>query len=237
MLSAITLTPETTVVEIGCGDGILTRAILASKCKAVHVIEIDPEWADRLAENIQDPRLTIHTIDALHFDFQGLKKEGDRLVLLANLPYIITFPLFEKLSHIHTVFDDAMVMVQEEAAERIAHTSGRRYGAVSMYLQYYFDFTAYEKVPPHYFVPAPKVVSRLVRFKPKEALLPIANPEAFWTFVTACFASPRQTLGNNLRRTTYKWQQLSEETLRLRAQQMTLQEMYGLWERVTGVKG
>ncbi len=232
MLSAITITPDTTVVEIGCGDGILTRAILDSKCKALHVIEIDPDWAERLADTIHDPRLTIHNVDALQFDFASLKKEGERLVLLANLPYVITFPLFEQFSQNHTLFDDGMVMIQEEAAERVTHTSGRRYGAVSIYLQYYFNFTAYERVPPHFFVPAPKVMSRLVRFQPRTALMPITDPTAFWAFIRACFVSPRQTLGNNLRRTKYKWQHLPEELLRLRAQQLDLNNLYKLWEQV-----
>lgn len=230
MLSAIAITPDTTVVEIGCGNGILTRAILDSKCKALHVIEIDPDWANHIYETISDPRMTIHNVDALAFDFTTLKADGGRLVLLANLPYVITFPLFEKFSKHHDLFDDGMVMVQEEAAERMSHTSGRRYGAVSIYLQYFFTFTAYERVPPHLFVPAPKVMSRLVRFQPKSDLMPMDDAAAFWLFVRECFVSPRQTIGNNLKRTYRKWQVLSEETLKLRAQQMTVAELYTIWK-------
>ena len=232
MLSAIKLTPETTVVEIGCGNGILSSAILESSCKALHIVEIDEEWASYIDRTIHDPRLTIHLADAVTFDFAQLKGNGP-LVLMANLPYLITFPLFEALTHNHTLFDDAIVMIQEEAAERITHTSGRRCGAVSLFLQHYFTFTSYEKVPPHFFSPPPKVMSRLIRFQPKKELMPIAQPREFWLFVRACFKSPRQTLGNNLKRTPYAWQKFSTETLRLRAQQLSVEELHRLFEMAT----
>lgn len=228
MLSAIKLTPETTVVEIGCGNGILSKAILESPCKALHIVEIDPEWASYIDRTIDDPRLTIHLADAVQFDFTQLKTNGP-LVLMANLPYLITFPLFEAFTHHHDLFDDAIVMIQEEAAERITHSSGRRCGAVSLFLQHYFHFTNYEKVPPHFFSPAPKVVSRLVRFQGKKELMPIAQPREFWSFVQACFKSPRQTLANNLKRTSYAWQKLSAETLRLRAQQLSVAQLHELF--------
>lgn len=231
MLSAIKLTPDTTVVEIGCGNGILTRAILETKCKALHVIEIDADWANHIHETIHDDRLTIHHEDALKFDFNTIKTDGP-LVLMANLPYLITFPLFTGLTKNHTLFSDAMVMIQDEAAERIAHTTGRRFGAVSMFLQHYFTFSLYDKVPASYFSPAPKVMSRLMRFQPKQTLMPLEDAEAFWTFVYACFKSPRQTLGNNLKRTTYQWKQLSAETLGLRAQQLSETELYALWQKI-----
>lgn len=231
MLSAIPIGPETTVVEIGCGNGILTKAILSTRCKALHVIEIDPEWAEHLYNTVNDPRLTIHVADAVAFDFRSLKGDGP-LVLLANLPYVITFPLLEKFTRDHLLFDDGMVMVQEEAAERIAHTSGRRFGAVSAFLQSYFDFTLHDKVPPYLFSPAPKVDSRLVRLKPKQTLMEIAEPEAFWLFMRACFKNPRQTLSNNLKRTYYAWQKLDAETLKLRAQQLSTAQLHELWLKI-----
>jgi len=231
MLSAVTITKDTTVVEIGCGNGILSKAILETPCKALHIIEIDPDWAGYIQQTIHDPRLTIHLADALAFDFTKLKSDGP-LVLLANLPYVITFPLMEKFTHHHQLFDDAMIMIQEEAAERITSTSGRRCGAVSLFLQHFFAFTSHDKVPPHLFSPAPAVMSRIIRFKPKNELLAIENPEAFWLFVRACFKSPRQTLGNNLKRTTYQWQKAAPETLKLRGQQLSTALLYKLFNLI-----
>jgi len=229
MLSTVPLTPETTVVEIGCGNGILTKALLSTRCKAVHVVEIDPEWARYIQETIHDPRLQVHVADAVTFDFASLREGGRRLVLLANLPYVITFPLMERLCGQSDLFDEAMVMIQEEAAERLTHTSGRRYGAVSVYLQHFFTFTSYDKVPPSFFSPPPKVMSRLVHFVPRADRPQYTDAAAFWLFVRACFKNPRQTLANNLKRTKYAWQQVSSETLKLRAQQLTEAELYALF--------
>jgi len=234
MLSTIPITEDTTIVEIGCGNGILTRALLETKCRALHVVEIDADWANHIYHTIKDPRLTIHHADALTFDFTQLKGSG-RLVLMANLPYLITFPLFAKIVEHHPLFDDGMVMIQDEAAERIAHKTGRRFGAVSMFLQHSLTVTLSDAVPASFFSPPPKVLSRLMRFQPKQSRIPLENPEAFWSFVYECFKSPRQTLGNNLKRTCHAWQKLSTEQLQLRAQQLNEQQMYELWQEI-GVK-
>jgi 16S rRNA (adenine1518-N6/adenine1519-N6)-dimethyltransferase len=234
MLSTIPIDANTTIVEIGCGNGILTRALLETKCKALHVVEIDADWANHIFHTIQDPRLTIHHADALTFDFKPLKGDG-RLVLMANLPYLITFPLFAKIVDHYTLFDDGMVMIQDEAAERIAHTTGRRFGAVSMFLQHSLTFTLSDTVPPSFFSPPPKVMSRLMRFQPKTTIMPIQDPDTFWAFVYDCFKSPRQTLGNNLKRTPHAWHKLSPQQLQLRAQQLSQEEMYTLWQEI-GVK-
>jgi 16S rRNA (adenine1518-N6/adenine1519-N6)-dimethyltransferase len=233
MLSTISVTPETAIIEIGCGDGVLSKALLAeTPCKALHIIEIDDEWADVVQNSISDPRLTIHRANALDFDLPALCSQYERVVLMANLPYLITFPLFEKFSRNPELFAHAIVMLQEEAAQRIASTTGRKYGAVSVYLQYYFDFVLHEKVGPEQFSPPPNVMSRLLSFKPKaqRATLP-DDHEAFWKFVRTCFASPRQTLRNNLKGSTYNTSVLSEKELSLRAQQMTFDDFISCFER------
>lgn len=233
MLATVDITKHTTVVEIGCGDGILTRAILnQSPCKALRVFEIDPEWAEVVRGQTDDPRLSITLGDVMQVDLEKELGDVERLVMLANLPYQITFPLFQKLSQHNELFSHGVVMVQEEAAQRMVSTSGRRYGSISLFLQYYFEFTLSDPVPPTMFSPPPKVNSRLVEFKPRTGMPEIPNAEAFWRFIRACFMTPRQTLRNNLKRTHFNWQMLDDKTLRLRAQQMKLSDFIALWEKI-----
>ena len=228
------LLKKTTVVEIGCGDGVLTRAILhQSPCKALQVFEIDPEWAEVVRGQTDDSRLTITLGDVMETDLEQELKNEDHLVMLANLPYNITFPLFEKLATCAHLFTHGMVMVQEEAAQRMASTSGRRYGAISLFLQYHFTFTLHIKVPPEAFKPAPKVDSRLVEFVPRTNQQPLPNPVTFWKFVRACFATPRQTLRNNLKRTGYRWNNLDDQTLGKRAQQLVLDDFITIWKQIS----
>jgi 16S rRNA A1518/A1519 N6-dimethyltransferase RsmA/KsgA/DIM1 with predicted DNA glycosylase/AP lyase activity len=76
-------------------------------------------------------------------------------------------------------------------------------------------------------------MSRLVRFQPNNELMPLTDAKNFWLFVRACFKSPRQMLGNNLKRTLYSWQKLPAETLQLRAQQLTVKELHEIWLLLT----
>jgi 16S rRNA (adenine1518-N6/adenine1519-N6)-dimethyltransferase len=240
MIDAVTITRDTTIVEIGCGDGFLTRTILHhTRCKALHIFEIDPEWAGFVQEKYgkTDPgsspgrksALHMHLIDIMEVDLETLR-QPQPLILLANLPYQITFPLFEKFVQHFDLFDEAVVMVQEEAAQKMVSTAKRSYNAMSLYLQHSFDFKLLEKVEPEAFIPPPKVTSRLVYFKPKKERVVIPDEAAFWLFVRACFKTPRQTLRNNLKRTHYAFERLGDEALGLRAQQTTFDNLLGMWE-------
>ena len=71
MISKVNVTPQTSVMEVGCGDGFLTRSILEqTKCKKLLVYEIDKEWVDFLGRSIKDDRLTINHENFLDVDLQ-----------------------------------------------------------------------------------------------------------------------------------------------------------------------
>ena len=243
MIGAVSITRDTTIIEIGCGDGFLTRAILHhTRCKELHVFEIDPEWAGfvkkkygspgpKSSENANDEpgnKLRMHLTDVMEVDLDTIRRPTP-VILLANLPYQITFPLFEKLRAHHGIFDEAVVMVQEEAAQKMVSTTKRSYNAMSLFLQHAFDFTLLEQVEPEAFTPPPKVTSRLVHFRPKKSRVDIPDEVNFWLFVRACFKTPRQTLRNNLKRTPYPLEKLTEEMLKLRAQQTSFDDLLGMW--------
>ena len=54
MLDKVDLNKKTSVFEVGCGDGFLTRAIMQTKIARLWVFEIDPEWSNYVKENIKD---------------------------------------------------------------------------------------------------------------------------------------------------------------------------------------
>ena len=58
MIEAVEITKKTSVFEIGCGDGFLTRAILRSPVERLWVFEIDPEWATYVQSTLKDTRLS-----------------------------------------------------------------------------------------------------------------------------------------------------------------------------------
>jgi 16S rRNA (adenine1518-N6/adenine1519-N6)-dimethyltransferase len=232
MIEAANITPETSILEIGCGDGFLTQSILlATQCKQLVVYEIDPEWANFVKEKLQDKRLVIRIDDILSIDWHILEKDKP-WIMLSNLPYQITFPILFKLQEHKDLFTEGVIMIQDEVAQKITATHGKKYSPTSLFLQYHFHLKLLEKIDPTAFSPPPKVNSRLVHFKPKTDPTPIPHKKSFWKFLKLCFRFPRQTLKNNLKSTHYPYKILTEELLAKRAQQLTFDQFLELWELI-----
>lgn len=230
MIDEVTITPQISVMEIGCGDGFLTRAILEqTKCKQLWVYEIDPEWAHYVQEQVHDPRLKIFIENVLDLDVTPLK-EHTPWVLLANLPYQVTFPILYLILRNKYLFNEGVVMMQEEVAQKLVATSGRSCTPVSLFLQYNFEFKLLEKIEPGAFSPPPKVFSRLVYFKPKLEQKEIPNIEDFWKFIKQSYRMPRRTLHNNLRTTHYDITRIPETILTMRSQQLSFEQFCEIWQ-------
>ena len=233
ILDAVTLTPTTSIFEIGCGDGFLTRSILKNPCARLCVFEIDPDWAAYVQTHYADPRLTIFTENILEIHFAERLKEFQPWTLLANLPYQITFPLLFMLHNNRALLREGVIMVQEEVAHKLLKTSGRDYGFVSIFFQHYFTWQSLQTIPPAAFFPPPKIHSRLLHFVPKAVTPEIPQEALFWKFIKSCFARPRRTLRNNLSATPYaeRAAQLGFSDT-LRAQEMTFEDFLDLWKKV-----
>lgn len=231
MISAVSLDKTSSVLEIGCGDGFLTRSILQTPIERLWVFEIDADWVAYIKETIKDERLSIFEQNILDIDPQVLEPHKP-WVLLSNLPYQITFPILHLIQRNRNLFVQGVIMVQEEVAQKILKTSGRGYGYPSLFFQYYFDWKKMDKIPPEAFEPPPKVFSRLLYFKPKENVPVIPHEQQFWKFIKACFRQPRRTLRNNLDQTHYDTDKIPENSLVLRAQQLTMDDFLKLWELV-----
>ncbi|HEV2916973.1 MAG TPA: 16S rRNA (adenine(1518)-N(6)/adenine(1519)-N(6))-dimethyltransferase RsmA [Candidatus Babeliales bacterium] len=219
------------VFEIGCGDGVLTHAILQKPIKQLWVFEIDPEWVAYVRNQIQDNRLTIYNEDILTVDFARFKPDAP-WILLANLPYQITFPILHKLQEHRDILQEAIVMVQEEVAQKLVQTSGRGYGFSSLFFQHYFDIELLTKIPPTAFEPPPKVYSRLMYLRPRTDMPYIPDEDQFWQFIKACFRQPRRMLKHNLAQSNYNQVAIPQEVATLRAQQMSMQDLLTLWLKV-----
>jgi Dimethyladenosine transferase (rRNA methylation) len=233
MIDAVEITPQSTIIEIGCGDGFLTSAILKTNCARVEVYEIDPEWAQFVQKKFPDSRLTVNLTNFLDIDLDVLAPYAPCTVL-SNLPYQVTFPILHRFHKYRHYIKEGVVMIQEEVAQKLVKKSGRGYGFASLYFQYFFELRLLTKIPPTAFFPPPKVFSRLLYFKTKQNVAPIKNEEAFWKFIQQCFAQPRRTLANNLKITGHDTKLFSAQTLALRAQQMNMADFLSLWDTLQG---
>ncbi|HBL98526.1 TPA: ribosomal RNA small subunit methyltransferase A [Candidatus Dependentiae bacterium] len=231
IVGRVKLDAETSVFEIGCGDGFLTEAILKKAIARLWVFEIDPEWATVVRKKFPDNRLTIFREDILIADFTRLEPHKP-WILLANLPYQITFPILHLLERNTALLKEGVIMVQEEVAQKIVATTGRGYGLPSLFFQHAFEWELMGKIPPGAFFPPPQVFSRLLHFTTRAQRDYIPDEPGFWKFIKVCFSQPRRMLKNNLLAGGYPLSKLSEETLQLRAQQMNKAELLQVWELV-----
>jgi 16S rRNA (adenine1518-N6/adenine1519-N6)-dimethyltransferase len=155
-LAALSL--EDVVLEIGGGEGILTRR-LVSEAAFVQLIEIDPGLAAGLEEAL-DGRGALHVGDAVSWDLRALDPAPTRMV--ANLPYSVAATLVIK-TVFETAITDWVVMVQKEVGERFAAAPGSTaYGIPSVLAQLSCDVRVLRPVSRHVFRPIPNVDSVLL---------------------------------------------------------------------------
>jgi len=192
MLDAVSLTQESSILEIGCGDGFLTKDLIQAPHKQLWIFEIDEHWADYVSTLYGVEKVEMIVDDVLNIDFSILEPDAPWHIL-ANLPYNITFPLLHKIRVHRHLFGPSVIMIQEEVAQKLVACRGRGYGYVSLYFQHYFDMHLLRKVYPGAFLPPPKVESRLVYLNPRKELEEIPDEEGFWKFIKVCFHQPTQT--------------------------------------------
>jgi 16S rRNA (adenine1518-N6/adenine1519-N6)-dimethyltransferase len=196
IVEAIAPAPGDAIVEIGPGEGALTRLLL-ERVPRVEVIEIDRDLAARLEAEFPRERLAVHCADALRVDFAAFPA-GMRLV--GNLPYNISTPLLFHLAGYAERVRDMHFMLQLEVVERmVARHSTPAYGRLSVMLQTRFRMQKLFRVPPGAFRPPPKVESAVVRVVPLTASeRPAMDEGVFARIVAAAFSARRKTLRNAL---------------------------------------
>ncbi|WP_307430873.1 16S rRNA (adenine(1518)-N(6)/adenine(1519)-N(6))-dimethyltransferase RsmA [Labrys monachus] len=193
------------VVEVGPGPGGLTRALLACGARRVIAIERDERCLDALAEIAAHypGRLVVHAGDALKADWHALTAGIEGPVrIAANLPYNIATPLligWLKTDPWPPWFQSMILMFQREVAERIVATEDDdAYGRLGVLAGWRTEAEIVFDVPPSAFVPAPKVTSSVVHFRPRPSPLP-CTPAALERVTQAAFGQRRKMLRQSLK--------------------------------------
>ncbi len=196
------LSPADGVLQVGPGVGCLTER-LSLRAGKVLCLELDRRLEGVLAETLAGrDNVEIVFADAAKADLPALCREhlGERpWKVCANLPYNVTTPLLTAFLEAGC-FESVTVMVQKEVAERMcAGPGGKDYGAFSLLVQWYAEPELLFTVPPHCFVPQPRVTSAVVRLKRREAPpAAVESEETFFRTVRGAFAQRRKTLSNAL---------------------------------------
>ncbi|MDT6979924.1 16S rRNA (adenine(1518)-N(6)/adenine(1519)-N(6))-dimethyltransferase RsmA [Levilactobacillus zymae] len=204
IVSAADVTDNDNVIEIGPGIGALTEQ-LARRARRVVAFEIDenllPVLDDTLmpydnVKIINQDILKANLPEVIHNEFEP----GHPIKLVANLPYYITTPILMGVLKSNVTFDQIVVMMQAEVADRLVAVPGTKaYGSLSVVMQYRAHVEVAFNVPRTAFIPQPNVDSAIIRLTPREPL-PVEpySDQALYGFVKGCFAHRRKSLWNNL---------------------------------------
>ena len=157
------------LVEIGPGEGAMTQSLIASGSR-FDAIELDRDLRTRLLASFSTyDTFTLHSADALQFDFESLQQDGQALRVIGNLPYNISTPLLFKLLDYGSLIADMHFMLQLEVVERLAAKPGNKnWGRLGVMAQFQCEVEQLFEVPPEAFFPPPKVQSAIVRLIPKQ---------------------------------------------------------------------
>lgn len=190
------------VLEIGPGIGTLTQG-LAQSGADVTAIELDR----RLLEVLDTTLAAYDNVRIIHGDVLKLDvpdiMNHKQFKVVANLPYYITTPIIMSLLESRLPIERMVMMVQREVALRMVAKPGTKdYGALSVAVQYYTEPDIVMDVPPKAFLPAPSVISAVIRcVLRKEPPVDVVDEKLFFRVVKAGFEQRRKTFSNTMKTT------------------------------------
>jgi 16S rRNA (adenine1518-N6/adenine1519-N6)-dimethyltransferase len=188
------------VLEVGPGEGALTRELLSRGAK-VTVIEKDhrliPILKETFKKEIKAKQLTVFEGDALEMSLADIKIKGAYKVV-ANIPYYITGALIKKFLSEKNPASRVVLLVQKEVAERVARE--KKESILSLSVKVYGDPKYIKTVPRGAFVPAPNVDSAvlLIENVSRKNLKDAAAEAKFFALVKTGFGQKRKLLKKNL---------------------------------------
>lgn len=190
------------VVEVGPGKGALTQFLINEP-----IIYIGIELDTNLVLGLQDFRFISRNLyfeiieqDFLEFSESNLVGKFERRIkLIGNIPYNLTSPILFKVLDNRAFYDEVLLMVQREVANRLIGRPGTKdYGTLSVLFQEFADVKKLFDVSPTCFFPEPKVHSSVITIRFKESLLQYKYYDFLKKMVKLAFNQRRKILQNSL---------------------------------------
>lgn len=204
IIEAAAIAPRDTILEIGPGTGVLTRALLETGAHII-AVEADKDMCEILSKDfrtaLKAEQLNLIEGDVRERAFADLI--GNKpYSIVANIPYYITGELLRLfLTHQHQP-KSMTLLVQKEVAERIAcpgRARSKKETVLSLSVKAYGTPRYVMTVPARYFNPPPKVDSAVLHIDYiSRNFFADVSEERFFKVVKAGFLSKRKTLANNL---------------------------------------
>ena len=181
LLNRFDLGNDSTVYEIGPGEGMITRQ-LARRFRQVVAIEKDAHLAHLLQWTFRDyPNVAV-----IAGDFLRHPLPADRYKVFANIPFNITSAIVTKLTAVEHPVDEAYLTMQREAAHMYLGTPGE--SLRSILLKPWFELEIVHRFRRSDFVPSPRVDVVMLRLRKRgPPLVNAAYRQLFRDFVVYIF--------------------------------------------------
>ncbi len=175
ILEHVALEPGDRVYDLGAGTGILTHEIVRSGARTI-AVERDGNLARKLRQRFAGTDVAIVEGDLNDVTFAPPFK------VVANIPFNRTAALLKRLLFETPHPDEALLLLQREAAEKYAGAG--RLSLVSLLAVPWFELRIVHRFAPHDFFPAPGVNTALLHIAHRTApLLPASERTAWEAFV------------------------------------------------------
>jgi len=187
------------ILEIGPGKGVLTRALLESGAVVV-AIEKDTTLVQLLKESfasyIAEGKLTLIEDDIRNINPDVFCREP--YTLIANIPYYITGEIIRTFLSCICKPKRMVLLIQKEVAERIIERGGKR-SLLSLSVQVYGKPAYIKTVPRGSFNPPPRVDSAILTISDiSNNFFEGFSENFFFSVIHAGFGQKRKQLATNL---------------------------------------
>jgi len=151
------ISKEDKIIEIGAGEGILTRE-LAKHSKKVLAFEIDEQYKNKLGTLMERfPNLEIVYSDATEYSWEGFDK------IISNIPYHLGEKVIIK-AIIHNI--PFIVLIVGENFKEILENNTTKSGILA---NLFYEVQFIKKIEKESFLPPPRVNSWLIKLTSKDA--------------------------------------------------------------------
>ncbi len=145
------------VIEIGAGRGALT-AELAARCDSITAFEVDPALCDHLRERFSG----VGRVRVVEADFLSADLPDSPYKIFSNVPYSRTADIMRRLRDAKRPPDEAVLVLQAEAAGRFAGIPAGNETRQSLLLKPFWHVEVIRRLARTDFSPPPSVDSAVL---------------------------------------------------------------------------
>jgi len=242
IVNSADLTSDDLVLEIGSGPGALTEEFLERGAQVI-AIEKDNTLAPELRRlEASEEKLQIFHQDITKVDLEAIikarLKPGQKVKVIASIPYQITSPIITALAPMYDIISKVVIVIQDEVAKRCTAKPGNKsFSSLTLFLNYYSKPRYAFVINKSCFYPAPKVDSAVLSLDLIKPRYDKEETEKLFDIIHAGFQKRRKTLKASLK-DLYTPAQTEKALLKLglnsaaRPEELSLDQFCALFEEL-----